>query len=162
MPWRLSYRASPLAVAVYDRHYSRRPSSVGAMNVAPPGECLILLTEPGDALWVSSFQRFPFHRWGGAWLCTVFRNESSELSSWLIRRAVAATVAAWGPIPRTGFVTFVDAGKTRRKRDPGRCFVKAGWRRVGETVGGLEVLRLSPSPCPLPQRAIGAPLTMFA
>jgi hypothetical protein len=37
----------------------------------------------------------------------------------------------------------------RAKRDPGRCFLKAGWRRVGTTRGGLVVLRLSPCPQPL-------------
>lgn len=35
--------------------------------------------------------------------------------------------------------TEVDPRKTRRKRDPGRCFIKAGWRVVGES-NGLVVL----------------------
>jgi hypothetical protein len=40
-----------------------------------------------------------------------------------------ATVARWPEIPELGMVTFVDAGKVRRKRDPGRCFPRSRARR---------------------------------
>lgn len=50
-PWHLSYRSSPRAVRLADRHYSRRASSVGHPNIAPPGEPLVLLTADGAALW---------------------------------------------------------------------------------------------------------------
>lgn len=45
-------------------------------------------------------------------------------------------------------ITFVDPGKVRRKRDPGRCFLKAGFRRVGSTAGGLVALQLQPEDMP--------------
>jgi hypothetical protein len=53
-------------------------------------------------------------------------------------------------------VTFVDAGKVRRKRDPGRCYLRAGFVRVGKTKGGLEALQLLPNRMPEPDAAIGS------
>lgn len=163
-PWALSDKGDPRAVAIYDRHYSRRPSSIGKPCIAPPGRCLVLTLPIGGGLWVTSAQlpEFVKHSWPGAWLCTVFRNESAALSSTLVIAAVEATVAAWGPLPPAGFVTFVDAGKVRRKRDPGRCFLRAGWTRVGETRGGLVILRLSPCPQPVAVPAAGSPMTLWA
>ncbi len=76
------------------------------------------------------------------WVCTLFRNESGALSSDMIRLAVGHTAAAWGEPPEGGFVTFVDPDRTRRKRDPGRCYRKAGWRPDGVTGGGYVRLRL--------------------
>lgn len=157
MIWRLGYRYSPAAIALHDRHYSRRPTSRGG-GVAGPYRHLVLLA-PG-ALWVSVDARFATS-WRGAWRCSVFRNESPVLSSDLVRLAVAATVAAWGPLPLAGMVTTVDASRVRKKRDPGRCFLRADWTRVGETRGGLVVLRLSPCPQPEPRAAEGQPLRLF-
>lgn len=76
-----------------------------------------------------------------------FRNEVPSLSSELIRQAVAATRAKWDE-PPLGMVTFVDPEKVRRKRDPGRCFIRAGFRRVGYTEGGLLALQLLPEDMP--------------
>lgn len=95
------------------------------------------------------------HAWPGAWICTLFRNESDTLSSELIRQAVAATVAAWGPPPAIGMVTFVDETKVRRKRDPGRCFLRAGFEVVGRTKDrDLVALRLAPDRMPPPAAAL--------
>lgn len=88
-------------------------------------------------------------------MCSIFRNESEHLSSELICEAVAATRAVWTP-PELGMVTFVNAAKVRRKRDPGRCYLKAGFQRVGETKGGLIALQLLPEAMPEPQAAIGS------
>jgi hypothetical protein len=38
----------------------------------------------------------------------------------------------------------VDTKKTRHKRDPGRCFLKAGWRYFGWSKGGLRILEIRP------------------
>lgn len=139
-------------MALYDRHYSRRPSSVGYPNVAGPGRPFVLVTADGLALWVVLAQQAEFtdHAWKGAWVCTVFRNEGPLLSSTLVRMAVARTCGAWGPLPAAGLVTFVDANRVSLTRDPGRCFLKAGFRRVGATASGLEILRRSPCPQPTP------------
>ena len=119
----------------------------------PPGRCLVLLAgEPASALWITSwpFAEFVRHAWAGAWVCSCFRNEGAGLSSDLIRAAVAATRARWPEVPELGMVTFVDAGKVRPKRDPGRCYLRAGFRRVGETAGGLVALQMLPAEMPDP------------
>ena len=60
-------------------------------------------------------------------------------------------------------VTFVDATKTRRKRDPGRCYVRAGWTRLEERTkeDGLIVLQLLPDEMPVPSPPIGAQLGLL-
>jgi hypothetical protein len=159
-PWRLSHRADPSALAIADRHYNRQ--KIGSPQFVPPGRCLVLLTEACDALWVTSwpFAEYVRHAWAGAWVCSCFRNECEHLSSDLIRAAVAHTVWYFGDAPVEGFVTFVDTTKTRRKRDPGRCYRKAGWRVWGETQGKLLALGLSANEMPEGSEPIGAQLVM--
>lgn len=147
--WQLSDRADPVAKRLADRHYNRQnPDSA---QFVPPGRCIVLRTATGDAFWVSSWPLAEYvrHAWAGAWVCTAFRNESPLLSSDLIREAVAATRAYWEP-PTIGLVTFVDVSKVRRKRDPGRCFRRAGFEHVGYTKGGLSALQLLPAAMPEP------------
>lgn len=150
MIWELSWRADPVARCIADRHYNRQ--KVGAPQFVPPGRCLVLRAEngTGKALWVTSwpFAEYVKHRWGGAWVCSCFRNEGSGLSSDLIRQALSATRWRWPEIPEKGMVTFVDPRKTRHKRDPGRCFLRAGFRRDGETKGGLVALTIQPDDMP--------------
>lgn len=158
MRWHMSHRFDPRALPVANRHYNRQ--SPESPQFVPPGRCLVLLTEDADALWVTSwpFAEYVRHAWAGAWVCSAFRNEAPEkyLSSELIREAVAATRAHYGEPPTLGFVTFVDRDKTRLKRDPGRCYRRAGWRPVGETQGGLVVLQQVALEMPLAAPAIGA------
>lgn len=134
-----------------DRHYNRR--KVGSPQFAPPGRCLVL--KRPDAFWITSwpFAEYVRHAWAGAWVCSAFRNEGDVLSSDLIRAAVAATRAVWEP-PELGMITFVDAGKVRHKRDPGRCYLRAGFRHVGETKGGLLAFQLVPEDMPEPCQAL--------
>jgi len=93
-------------------------------------------------------------------MCSAFRREPScvYLASDLITAAIAATVYVMGTPPDLGMVTFVDAAKVRHKRDPGRCFVRAGFVRCGETAGGLVALQLLPDAMPEPE----APLPFSA
>jgi hypothetical protein len=151
-PWHRSTRADPRALPLADRHYNRQ--KIGSPQFVPPGRCLVLLTEQADALWVTSYPiaEYVQHAWAGAMVCSLFRNEGALLSSDLIRAAVAATRAAWEP-PPLGIVTFVDPAKTRRKRDPGRCYRRAGWSHVGETAGGLVALQLLPECWPEARQA---------
>lgn len=151
MIWHRSWKADPRALPLADRHYNRR--KVGAPQFVPPGRSLVLLDELAEALWVSSwpFPEFTRHEWAGAWVCSLFRNESPALSSELIRQAVAATVAEWGDPPELGMVTFVDETKVRRKRDPGRCFLRAGFEVCGRTKDrNLVALMLRPENMPDP------------
>jgi len=167
--WRLSWRADPKARVLADRHYSRQ--KVGAAQFVPPGRSVELLTERADALWVTSWPYAEYvHRdWKDAWLCSLFRNESELLSSELIREAVAITRGIWPEVPTIGMVTFVDRSKVKSKRDPGRCFTRAGFRPAicyahawldlimddcsscqGRTKGGLLALQLLPEDMPPP------------
>lgn len=107
--------------------------------------------EWGRALWVTSwpFAQYVRHAWAGSWVNSLFRNEDGDLiqSSWLIRRAIAATVARW-PDAGVSLVTFVNAEKVRHKRDVGRCYLRAGFHRVGDTKGGLLAFELRPDEFP--------------
>lgn len=144
MRWQLSDRADPAARPLADRHYNRQ--SIGAACFVPPGRCTVLRTPEADAFWVTSwpFAEYVRHAWPGAWICSAFRNESPHLSSELIREAVAATRDVWEPPAlEWPLVTFVNAAKVRHKRDPGRCFLRAGFVRIGETQGGLLAFGLA-------------------
>jgi hypothetical protein len=149
MRWRLSWRADPSAAALADRHYNRQ--KIGSAQFVPPGRCLVLIAgRPASAVWVTSWPIAAYvkHEWAGAWMCSIFRNEGAGLSSDLIREAVAATRWRWPEVPALGLVTFVDAGKVRSKRDPGRCYLRAGFERIGTTKGGLVALGLAPALMP--------------
>lgn len=160
--WELSHRFDRRALPLADRHYNRH--KVGSPQFVPPGRCLVLLAPTADALWVTSwpFAQYVRHAWPGAWINSLFRNESPTLSSELIREAVAVTRWRWPEVPPLGMVTFVDADKTRRKRDPGRCYVKAGFRRVGFTKGGLVALQLLPAEMPEPLAPPNAQMDLTA
>lgn len=154
MRWKLSHRADPRALPLADRHYNRQKP--GTPQFVPPGRCIVLLSDDEKALWVSSWPSAEYvkHAWAGAWMCSCFRNEGAVLSSDLIKQAVAVTRALWGDAPSLGMVTFVDADKTRRKRDPGRCYRKAGWSHVGFTKGGLWALQILPNLMPDAKQAL--------
>lgn len=150
MNWRLSHRADKAALPLADRHYNRQKP--GTPQFVPPGRCLVFLCG-NEALWVSSwpFKEYVKHEWAGAWVCSCFRNEGPILSSTLITEAVQATRYFWGDPPEIGMVTFVDPCKVRKKRDFGRCYLKAGFKNVGETKGGLVALLLEPKEFPVPE-----------
>lgn len=158
MNWHRTWRADPIARALADRHYSRKRP--GASQFSPPGRNLTLRTAAGDAVWVTSWPLIEYvdHHWGDCWTCSLFRNESDVLSSLLISEAMAATAHEFGTVPEGGFLTFVDAGKVRPKRNQGYCFLQAGYEAVGETKDrGLVVLRHRPEllPAPAPPGTFG-------
>lgn len=77
------------------------------------------------------------------WRCTIFRNEGGRRSSELVAAATATTLDYWPRKygwPAVPLRTEVDPEKTRAKRDPGRCFRRAGWEPWGWTESGLLVL----------------------
>lgn len=159
--WQLAHRATKAARMVADRHYSRQ--TIGSSQFVPPGRCLVLMTPEADAYWVTSFpfQEFVRHAWGGAWICSAFRNESPHLSSLMIREAVAITRWYFGEPPEPhGFVSFIDTTKVRKKRDFGRCYIKAGWHRVEDTKGGLITMQLLPQEIPEIIVPMGATVAM--
>lgn len=160
MRWALSHRADPIARLIADRHYNRQ--KIGTPQFVPPGRCLVLRTLAGDAFWVTSwpFAEYTKHAWAGAWVCSAFRNESPHLSSDLIREAVAVTRWKWSEVPERGMVTFVNTAKVRHKRDPGRCYLKAGFKKCGLTKGGLIALQLLEEDMPSGEAALDQTLAL--
>lgn len=155
MRWRMSNRFDRAALPLADRHYNRQKP--GSPQFVPPGRCVVLLSVCGRALWVTSwpFAEWVKHRWGGAWVNSLFRNEGAGLSSELIVEALAATRAIWPAVPDLGLVTFVDPEEIR-STNPGFCYLKAGFERDGTTQGGLLAFRMRPERMPLARHAIGA------
>lgn len=159
MLWERVTRADGRARRLADRHYNRQKP--GTPQFVPPGRCTVLLTPRADALWVTSwpFAEFVRHAWAGAWVNSLYRNESGEVSSDLIRAAVAATRSRW-PAPPLGMVTFVDPTevpgvKRRGRMIYGYCYLKAGFSHVGYTRGGLWTWQLLPSEMPEPCAPLG-------
>lgn len=121
-------------------HYSRQ--TVGAAEFMSSGQTLVLLTDCARAVWGAIHNRVP----GGSawrWRCSMFRNEGAGLSSDLIREATRLTYDYWerhyGGRPTVPLTTEINANRTRPKRDPGYCFLRAGWRKIREH-RGLVVL----------------------
>lgn len=148
--WELSHRFDPLALPMADRHYNRR--KVGSPQFVPPGRCLVLRRE--KALWVTSypFAEYVRHAWAGAWVNSLFRNEGPECASSMIREAVAISRSIWAA-PALGMVSFVDPKHVPMKRRRGEeicgyCYLKAGFRHVGFTKGGLWAWQMLPEDMP--------------
>jgi len=180
MKWVLSHRADPSVRSIADRHYNRQ--SIGSPQFVPPGRCVVLRTEVADAFWITSwpFAEYVRHAWAGAWVCSAFRNESADKSSVLITEALAASRTFFAP-PRIGswmkasasheatrvdrveiaMVCFVDREKVTRKRDFGRCYLRAGFRVVGETKGGLLALGIRTDDLPPPCSPRGTQTALF-
>jgi hypothetical protein len=109
-----------------------------------PGEKEVLVTPDAGALFVwRKFKDDAVPPQKGV-NCAVFRREWGALSSTLIR---AAEKIAWERWPNERLYTYVNANKAnkvRRKRDYGRCFLRAGWRRDGMTKTGLLIFHKLP------------------
>lgn len=138
--WFLSKDGDKTLLALYERHYScyRYRDGRKRNQFVGPGETIVLRTDAGDAGFV--WRKFIDDSGQHGVNCAFFRNESTHLSSELIRQADAVADFCW---PGQRHYTYVDPQKTRRKRDPGRCFVRAGWKRFGQTKSGLIVLERS-------------------
>lgn len=154
MKWRKSNRADPEARSIADRHYNRQ--KIGAPQFVPPGSCLVLISDCGKALWVTSFPiaKYVQHAWAGAWVCSLFRNESAYHASELIEEAVAATRAWYGMPPPLGMVTFIDRKHVKPVMVRGEATYGWTWRKIGfEEVGltkteKLLVFQMRPSKMP--------------
>jgi hypothetical protein len=134
--WWISKDGDELFRKLYDRHYSARRYADGRTPAlfCGPGEKIVLRTWEADALWV--WRRFRDDSGQVGVNCAVFRNESSWLASELVRQADAIADFVW---PGVRHYTYVSPGRVR-SINPGCCFKRAGWRRCGETKGGLIIL----------------------
>ncbi len=124
--WQHVAHNDPRGRALADRHYSRQ--TPGARDFTPPGRKMVLLTADATAVFAAVENCDPT----GArqWRCSIFRNEGATRSSDLVREATAMVYAYWrthyGYVPGR-LVTEVRVDAVRPKRDPGRCFRRAGW-----------------------------------
>lgn len=160
MIWEKSNRFDRRAREIADRHYNRQKP--GTPQFVPPGRCCVLYAENerGRAFWVTSypFPEYVCHAWAGAWVCSAFRNEGAGIASEMIRDAVAATRAHFGEPPELGMITFIDAKKVKPTKVHGRdtwgyTYIKAGFKPVGKTKGGLLAFQLLPEDMPPAENA---------
>jgi hypothetical protein len=127
--WNYIYKSDYLAVEMANRHYSRIAFGKQGVMLGPPGRLISLMTEAQDAIWVS---HWPYPEYAldhlDSWRCTIFRNEGPTLSSALITEAMQRTSEWWInlPPPADEWVTWV-APALVESRNPGYCFIKAGW-----------------------------------
>lgn len=138
--WQVVTKFDPRSAALADRHYSRR--KIGSPQFMPPGQTLILLTETADAV----FGWWRPHPSSGlralnnldGWTCTIFRNESTQLSSSLILAAEVELLSRYDVGP-DGLLTYV-WDKKIRSVNPGYCFKLAGYRTVGRSADNRKTL----------------------
>jgi hypothetical protein len=131
--------ADPRALALIGRHYSeqlkkRRSTGRAGKGFVGPGQKMVLMTAACDAVfaWLNPRDDLRDDGQTGV-LCSVFRNESPIRSSDLIREADDLAWQKW-PDQRRHY-TFVDPTCVRSV-NPGYCFKKAGWRRIGASKRG--------------------------
>ena len=141
--WLSVRRDDARAFAFYRRHYSSGKQMKafrerGNTNFMGPGECMVLLTKCCRAVFAWQYNTVERYDKQTGVCCTIFRNEGAGLSSDLIREADDLARQRWPEQLR--HFTYVDAGQVRPKRDPGRCFLRAGWRRAGQSMQGLVLL----------------------
>lgn len=134
--WIDCHDGNPTAMAIFQRHYTFR-SNRKIFQFVGPGEKMVLLTPDASALFVwRKFIDDAIPKQTGV-NCAAFRNEGSQISSFLIREAMESARLRW---PGERVYTYVNPSLIRHKRDPGRCFIKTGWRPCGETKNGLTIL----------------------
>jgi len=139
--WRRVGKFYPAAVAIADRHYSRRKP--GSPQFMPPGQTVVLIENGQQAVfgWWRPHPDSGLQSMNGldGWTCTIFRNESQVLSSELIlsaEKALEATGYNCGP---DGLLTYVWDSRVRSV-NPGCCFKRAGWRAIGRSKDGRKTL----------------------
>jgi hypothetical protein len=126
---------------LYQRHYSRRRYRDGRRTrlFTGPGRKVVLRTESADAMFV--WRKFIDDSGQQGINCAVFRNESAHRSSDLICQADAIADCLW---PHSRHYTYVNTERVA-SRNPGFCFLKAGWRRCGYTPKGLLIMERLPA-----------------
>jgi len=119
-----TWRCDPEMAMLADRHYSRQ--NAGAREFMGNGKTLVLRDSAGQVVFGWLWQQGRNDGQEG-YNCTIFRNESSRLSSDIILEAEEAAVKRWGP--RRAF-TFINEQRVRSP-NPGYCFKCAGWKKAG-------------------------------
>ena len=97
---------------------------------------MVLITAKTDALFCWVYSKLGHRNGQTGVCCTIFRNEGSYLSSELIREAVELAHKRW---PGKRLFTYINEKKIRSP-NPGYCFLRAGWEKIGKTKGNLLIL----------------------
>jgi hypothetical protein len=134
--WIVAQDGEQELIDIYERHYSCYHYKDGRIRkqFVGPGQHIVLTTPKRKALWV--WRKFIDDSGQKGINCAVFRNESSILASDLIREADAIADFAW---PGERHYTFVRP-EAVKSRNPGWCFICAGWKKCGFTKSGLLIL----------------------
>jgi len=121
-------------------HYSARHYRDGRqvkLSVGP-GYKMVLMTADCLACW--AWRKFIDASGQIGINNAIFHNESGILSSTLI---LEAEQLGWQRWPGERLYTYVNPTKIKSK-NPGYCFLVAGWRKCGFTKGGLLILEKLP------------------
>lgn len=103
----------------------KRRQERGSLQIMGPCERLVLMTPCRRALF--AWRKHQIRDDGQTGVeCSIFRNEGAGLSSDLIRAADVIADQRW---PGERHFTFVNP-RAVANSNPGRCFVRAGWRYV--------------------------------
>jgi len=137
--WHRVAKCDPVCAALADRHYSRR--TVGSLHFMPPGQTIVLRAPSAVWGWWRPHPSSGIKSLNGldGWTCTIFRNESRELSSSMILEA-EAFIEECGP---DGLITYVADAKIRSS-NPGYCFKVAGYRVTGRSQDNRKTLLQKP------------------
>ena len=142
--WYPAHKADPRVVALYRRHYTWLRYAPWwkdhRRGVVAPGESMVLLTVDGAAVWVWLRNTYPRRDGQTGVCCALFRNEGPSLSSALILEAEELARGRW---PGERLFTYVDPRRVK-SGVPGWCFIRARWKRVGESKGGLLIFEKRP------------------
>ncbi|HEY3497141.1 MAG TPA: hypothetical protein VGK73_20725 [Polyangiaceae bacterium] len=139
MIWERTTKFDRDCAALADRHYSRR--KVGSPQFMPPGETIVLKAPGAVFGWWRPHPRSGIKQMNGldGWTCTIFRNETEQLSSEMILDA-ERFITDCGP---SGLITYVFDSKIRSV-NPGACFKAAGYRRTGRSADNRKTLLQKP------------------
>ena len=136
--WQIGHKFHPVGAALADRHYSRR--KIGSPQFMPPGQTLVLVRADAVFGWWRPHPTSGIRAMNNldGWTCTIFRNEGCELSSVLILGAELELLSRYDVGP-DGLLTYVFDRKVK-SGNPGCCFKKAGWKRIGRSADGKKTL----------------------
>ncbi len=136
--WIVGQDGEPELRALYEKHYSCYHYKDGRRPIlfCGPGQKIVLTTPERNALFV--WRKFKDDSGQQGINCAVFRNEGRLLSSDLIREADAIADFCW---PGERHYTYIRA-EAIKSRNPGFCFIRAGWGKIGRTKNGLLIMSL--------------------
>lgn len=126
---------------IFKRHYTARKNRKIEQFIGP-GEKLALITQ--DAKAIFAWRKFISDNNQTGINCCVFRNEGSTAANDSSELILSACDIAWEKWPGERLYTYVDPSKIRMKSEPGRCFLRAGFRYCGLTLDGKLILERRP------------------